>query len=43
MNLDNAQSQLQRYYDNVSSNRMLILKIFGILVAFILLFSFFLA
>jgi len=37
-NVDNAQTQLLKYLNTVSSNRWLILKLFGILMAF---FSFF--
>jgi len=37
-NVDNAQTQLLKYLNSVSSNRWLILKIFAVLISF---FSFF--
>ncbi len=40
--LDGARGELQRYYDRVSSNRMLVLKLLSILVAFVVFFSVFL-
>lgn len=38
MNVEAAHSELLRYYQSVSSNRMLMFKILGVLVAFFILF-----
>ncbi|EGD82647.1 hypothetical protein PTSG_03305 [Salpingoeca rosetta] len=43
MNVDAAHSELMKYYQSVSSNRGLMLKIFGVLVTFFVLFIVFLA
>lgn len=43
VNVDKAQDQLLRYWNSVSSNRWLMVKIFSILVVFIFLFSIFFA
>lgn len=37
-NVDAAQAQLLKYLQTISSNRWLVLKVFGILLAFIMLF-----
>ncbi len=37
-NVGGAQRELLRYYASVSSNRWLMLKIFGVLIVFFLLF-----
>lgn len=42
-NVDNAQTQLLKYLNTVSSNRWLILKLFGILMAFFTFFIIFVA
>lgn len=34
-NIGGAQRELLKYYANISSNRWLILKIFGVLIAFV--------
>lgn len=39
-NVDNAQTQLLKYLNTVSSNRWLVMKIFGILMIFATLFIF---
>jgi syntaxin 5 len=39
-NVDAAQAQLLRYLQTISSNRWLVLKVFAILLVFILLFIF---
>lgn len=41
--IHDAQTQLQKYYERVSSNKLLILKVLSILVFFIILFSIFVA
>ncbi len=41
--LNAAQGQLQRYYEGVSSNKALVLKLLSIIVAFIVFFAVFLA
>jgi syntaxin 5 len=38
-NVDAAQAQLLKYLQTISSNRWLVLKVFAILVVFILLFT----
>ncbi|PWN94975.1 t-SNARE [Tilletiopsis washingtonensis] len=38
LNVDGAQRELLKYFANVSSNRWLMLKIFGVLIVFFLLF-----
>lgn len=42
-NVEGAQSQLVRYLNSISSNRWLMLKIFFVLVVFLLIFLFFVA
>lgn len=42
-NVESAQNQLLRYWQSVSSNRWLMIKIFSILIVFILVFSIFFA
>ena len=42
-NVDNAQTQLLKYLDTVSSNRWLIMKIFAVLVFFMTGFIIFVA
>lgn len=42
-NISMGQSELLRYYNSISSNRMLILKVFGVILFFILFFIVFLA
>jgi len=39
MHVNRGQEQLLRYYRNVTSNRWLIIKIFGVLVAFIIFYA----
>ena len=43
MNVEGAHGQLLRYYENISSNRWLMLKIFGAVIFFFLLYSMFLS
>lgn len=42
-NVDNAQTQLLKYLNSVSSNRWLIMKIFGVLISFLVFFVVFIA
>ncbi|KAK3210781.1 hypothetical protein Dsin_015487 [Dipteronia sinensis] len=42
-NVEGAQSQLVRYFNSISSNRWLMIKIFFVLVAFLMIFLFFVA
>jgi len=42
-NIQKGNDQLMKYYSTVSNNRMLILKVFGVLIAFIVFFILFLA
>lgn len=42
-NMNQGQSELLRYYNSISSNRTLILKVFGVVLFFILFFIIFLA
>jgi syntaxin 5 len=42
-NVEGAQNQLLKYLDNISSNRWLILKIFMVLITFLLIFVVFVA
>lgn len=42
-NVEGAQGQLLRYLDRISSNRWLILKVFFVLIVFLLIFVFFVA
>lgn len=42
-NVDNAQTQLLKYMNSISSNRWLIMKIFGVLISFLVFFVFFVA
>lgn len=39
-NVENAQTQLLKYLNTISSNRWLVMKIFGILMIFATLFIF---
>jgi hypothetical protein len=41
--LDAAHGQLQRYYEGVSSNKALVMKLLGIIVTFMVFFAIFLA
>jgi syntaxin 5 len=42
-NMDAAQSHLLKYFQNISSNRLLIMKVFTILICFVVFFIIFLA
>lgn len=42
-NVDGAQSQLVRYLNSISSNRWLMIKIFFVLIVFLMIFLFFVA
>lgn len=42
-NVDSAQAQLLKYLNSISSNRWLILKVFAVLVVFIVVFIMFVA
>jgi len=42
MNVEGAQTQLMKYYNNISNNRWLILKVLGIILIFFLIFVMFL-
>ena len=42
-NVEGAQSQLMRYLNSISSNRWLMIKIFFILIVFLMFFLFFVA
>ncbi|KAF5742944.1 syntaxin-32 [Tripterygium wilfordii] len=42
-NVEGAQSQLARYLTSISSNRWLMIKIFGVLIVFLMFFLFFVA
>ena len=42
-NVDNAQTQLLKYMNSISSNRWLIMKIFGVLISFLVFFVVFVA
>ena len=42
-NVDNAQTQLLKYMNSISSNRWLIMKIFGVLIYFLVFFVVFVA
>ncbi len=42
-NVDNAQVQLMKYLETITSNRWLILKIFGVLMVFMTIFVLFVA
>ncbi|KFK39739.1 hypothetical protein AALP_AA3G281600 [Arabis alpina] len=42
-NVEGAQSQLARYLNSISSNRWLMIKIFFVLIAFLMIFLFFVA
>lgn len=42
-NVNSAQGQLMKYFDSISSNTMLILKVFAILITFIVFFIVFIA
>lgn len=42
-NVEGAQNQLLKYLDSISSNRWLILKIFMVLITFLLIFVVFVA
>ncbi len=39
-NVDSAQTQLLKYLNTISSNRWLVMKIFGILMVFLVVFMF---
>lgn len=43
VNVEGAQGQLLKYYNSISSNRWLILKIFMVLITFLLIFVVFIA
>ena len=43
MNVDSAQTQLLKYLNRISSNRWLIMKIFGVLIFFLTFFVVFIA
>lgn len=43
VNVEGAQNQLARYLNSISSNRWLIIKIFFVLVVFLMIFLFFVA
>lgn len=42
-NVNSAQGQLAKYFEGISSNRMLILKVFAILITFVVFFIVFIA
>ncbi|KAM0008700.1 putative target SNARE coiled-coil domain, syntaxin/epimorphin [Helianthus debilis subsp. tardiflorus] len=42
-NVEGAQGQLMRYLNSISSNRWLMIKIFFVLIAFLMIFLFFVA
>ena len=42
-NVDNAQTHLLKYLNRISSNRWLIMKIFGVLISFLVFFVVFVA
>ena len=42
-NVDNAQTHLLKYFNSISSNRWLIMKVFGVLVMFLIFFIVFVA
>ena len=42
-NVDSAQTQLLRYMNSISSNRWLVMKIFAILMVFLVIFVTFIA
>lgn len=42
-NVEGAQGQLVRYLNSISSNRWLMIKIFFVLMAFLMIFLFFVA
>lgn len=42
-NVEGAQNQLVRYMNSISSNRWLMIKIFGVLIVFLMIFLFFVA
>ena len=41
--VDNAQTQMLKYLNSISSNRWLIMKIFGVLISFLVFFVVFIA
>ena len=43
MNVESAHDELLRYFRSVSSNRWLMLKIFGVIIVFVIIFAVFLA
>ena len=43
MNVESAHDELLRYFRSVSSNRWLMMKIFGVIIVFIIIFAVFLA
>ena len=42
-NVDSAQAQLLRYLNSISSNRWLVMKIFAVLLVFLIIFVVFIA
>ena len=42
MNIEGAHHELLRYFNNISRNRWLILKVFGVLAVFFIIFVVFL-
>ncbi len=42
-NVDSAKAQLMKYLNSISNNRWLVLKVFAVLMAFMLLFVMFIA
>jgi syntaxin 5 len=42
-NVDQAKAQLMRYLNSISSNRWLVMKVFGVLMVFLLFFVMFIA
>ena len=42
-NVDSAQAQLLKYMNSISSNRWLVMKVFGVLLFFLFVFIFFIA
>ena len=42
-NVESAQAQLMKYFDRISSNRWLVIKIFFVLLLFLLVFVVFIA
>ena len=42
-NVDSAKAQLLRYLNGISGNRLLLVKVFGVLMAFLMMFVLFIA